>query len=328
MKGIGGIFSWVIIGVAVLAVIASIAVIVVSSSESSERIEKSRRRYLKYERMLRDAREEAKRLAQLEVEKSIRRQKCDPEKPRRKVPLAAVRTPGGLEKLLQRSESSGRYERTPMPTGEMTVEDLDIVEVAQEASDDRDFETVRDVADAALKSQDPRVRFRAVETLGSFGEVALPYLADFLRDDHPEVANLAADRFDLGVQDLRYESERVAVAKLGMMSINDEDRLRGMAAALRMSNDQLAIISALADVIMDGSRKQREAAKEAYELETGEAWVDLDTADKWLQENYEPPPDTDPEEDEPDAPEEEEEDDGSGADEFDDTNEEEQGEYA
>lgn len=328
MKGKIGIFSWLIIGVAILVVIASLAVVVVSSSNSKERIERSRRRYLKHERMLKDAREEAKRLAQLEVKKSIQRQKRDSEKPQRKASSVPVRAPGGLEKLLQRSEGSGRYERTPMPTGEMTAEDLDIVEVAQEASDERDFETVKDVADAALKSKDPRVRFRAVETLGSFGEVALPYLADFLRDDHPEVANLAADRFDLGVQDLRYEAERVAVAKLGMMSINDEDRLRGMAAALRMSNDQLSIISALADVIMDGNRNQREAAKEAYELETGEAWVDLDTADRWLQENYEPPPNTDPEEDEPDAPEEpDEEDDGSGEEEFDDTNEEEQGEY-
>lgn len=336
MKGKCGIFSWVIIGMAVLAVIASIAVIVVSSSESGERIEKSRRRYLKYERMLKDAREEAKRLAQLEVEKSIRKQ--SEKRSRQSVKKAerfVVREPSGIEKLLGRGKSDRRYSSDPFPTEEMNETDQEIVDVAQEASDARDFETVKDVADAALKSKDPRARLRAVETLGSFGEKALPQLADFLLDKHSEVANLAADRFELGAQDLKYESERVAIAKLGMMSINDEDRLRSMAATLRMSNDRLAIISALSDVILDGNKAQRAAAKEAYELETGEEWVDLDAADRWLQENYEPvPPEEPDEEDEPepeeseDDPESEDEegDDGSGEEEFDDTNEEEQGE--
>lgn len=320
-----------IIGMAVLAVIASLVLIVVSSSESSERIEKSRRRYLKYERMLKDAREEAKRLAQQEVEKSIRKQAEDRSRqPVKKARRFVVREPSGIEKLLGRGKSDRRYSSDPFPTEEMNETDQEIVDVAQEASDARDFETVKDVADAALKSNDPRVRLRAVETLGSFGEKALPQLADFLLDKHSEVANLAADRFELGAQDLKYESERVAIAKLGMMSINDEDRLRSMAATLRMSNDRLAIIAALSDVILDGNKAQRAAAKEAYELETGEPWADLDAADKWLQENYEPvPPEEPDEEDEPepeDEPEEEEDDDGSGEEEFDDTNEEEQGE--
>lgn len=329
MKGKGGIFSWVIIGVAVLAVVASLVLIVVSSSESSERIEKSRRRYLKYERMLKDAREEAKRLAQLEVEKSIRKQAEDRSRqPVKKAKRIVVRESSGIEKLLGRGKSDRRYSSDPFPTDEMTETDQEIVDVAQEASDARDFETVKDVADAALKSNDPRARLRAVETLGSFGEKALPQLADFLLDKHSEVANLAADCFELGAQDLKYESERVAIAKLGMMSITDEDRLRSMAATLRMSNDRLAIISALSDVILDGNKAQRAAAMEAYELETGEEWVDLDAADKWLQENYEPvPPEEPDEEDEPEeASEEEEDDDGSEEEEFDDTNEEEQGE--
>lgn len=331
MKGESGIFSWVIIGMAVLAVIASIALIAVSSSESSERIEKSRRRYLKYERMLKDAREEAKRLAQLEVEKSIRKQAEDRSRqPVKKAKRFVVREPSGIEKLLGRGKSDRRYSSDPFPTEEMNETDQEIVDVAQEASDARDFETVKDVADAALKSNDPRARLRAVETLGSFGEKALPQLADFLLDKHSEVANLAANCFELGVQDLKYESERVAITKLGMLSINDEDQLRSMAATLRMSNDRLAIIAALSDVILDGNKAQRAAAKEAYELETGEEWVDLDAADKWLQENYEPvPPEEPDEEDEPepeDEPEEEEDDDGSGEEEFDDTNEEEQGE--
>ena len=329
MKGKGGIFSWVIIGVAVLAVVASLVLIVVSSSESSERIEKSRRRYLKYERMLKDAREEAKRLAQLEVEKSIRKQAEDMSRqPVKKAKRIVVRESSGIEKLLGRGKSDRQYSSDPFPTDEMTETDQEIVDVAQEASDARDFETVKDVADAALKSNDPRARLRAVETLGSFGEKALPQLADFLLDKHSEVANLAADCFELGAQDLKYESERVAIAKLGMLSINDEDRLRSMAATLRMSNDRLAIIAALSDVILDGNKAQCAAAKEAYELETGEPWTDLDAADKWLQENYEPvPPEEPDEEDEPEeASEEEEDDDGSEEEEFDDTNEEEQGE--
>ena len=327
MKGSSGIFSWLIVGVAVLVVIASIAFVMVSSSESSERIEKSRRRYLKYERKLKDAREEAKRLAQLEVEKSIRKQKgARPRKPLKEVRRFVVREQSGIEKLLGRGKGDRRYSSDPFPTEEMNETDQEIVDVAQEASDARDFETVKDVADAALKSNDPRARLRAVETLGSFGEKALPQLADFLLDKHSEVANLAADCFELGAQDLKYESERVAIAKLGMLSINDEDRLRSMAATLRMSNDRLAIISALSDVILDGNKAQRAAAKEAYELETGEEWVDLDAADKWLQENYEPVPPEEPDEEDEPEPEEDKDGDASEEEKSDETNEEGQGE--
>lgn len=329
MKGKVGIFSWLGVGVAILVVIASLVVIVVSSSQSGERIEKSRRRYLKYERMLKDAREEAKRLAQQEVEKSIRKQTEERlRQPGKKAKRFVVREPSGIEKLLGRGKSDKRYSSEAFPTEEMNGTDREIVDVAQEASDERDFATVRDVADAALKSKDPRVRLRAVETLGSFGEKALPQLADFLLDAHSEVANLAADRFELGAQDLKYESERVAIAKLGMMSITDEDRLRSMAATLRMSNDRLAIISALSDVILDGNKAQRAAAKEAYELETGEPWVDLDAADKWLQENYEPvPPEEPDEEDEAEEDVQDETDEEESVDEeLDNTDENEYGE--
>ena len=330
MRGKVGFFPLTIVGVALLVIATSVVFAVRSSVESGRKIEKSRLRYLKSERFLENAREEAKRLAQLEVEKSIRRQKKDlPEKAPEKRPRRFVAPePSGFEKLLGRGTSDRRYSCDPFPTGEMTETDQEIVDVAQEASDMRDFETVKDVADAALKSEDPRARLRAVETLGSFGEIALPYLADFLLDGHSEVANMAADRFELGAQDLRYESERVAIAKLGMMSISDEDRLRSMAATLRMSNDRLAIIAALSDVILDGNKAQRAAAKEAYELETGEEWVDLDAADKWLQENYEPVPPEEP--DEEDGPEEDVQDemdeDESEYEELDNTDENEYGE--
>ena len=330
MRGKVGFFPLTIVGVALLVIAASVVFAVRSSVVSGRKIEKSRLRYLKSERFLANAREEAKRLAQLEVEKSIRRQKKDlPEKASEGKPRRFVAPePSGFEKLLGRGASDRRYSSDPFPTGEMKEADQEIVDVAQEASDMRDFETVKDVADAALKSEDPRARLRAVETLGSFGEIALPYLADFLLDGHSEVANLAADRFEMGTHELKYESERVAIAKLGMMSISDEDRLRSMAGALRMSNDRLAIISALSDVILDGNKAQRAAAKEAYELETGEPWVDLETADKWLQENYEPvPPEEPDEEDEPEEDAEEDESEGSEDVESESASEYEQGEY-
>lgn len=320
MKKRSRVFSWLLRCVALLVILGSIAVVVLSNTDSGVRIEQLRRRVKAAEEAFNNARARAKRLAEIEVAKSLspKKVKKSARVTVRRVSLA-VRRRCGFESLGGGGGDNRRYDKTPMPKGELQADDQEVMDVAQEAIDEGDFATVKDVAEVALQSKDPRVRMRAVETLGNFGEVALPQLSDFLLDPHPEVANLAADRYELGAQDLKRESERVAIAKLGMLSISDEDRLRSMAATLRMANDRWAILSALTDVILDGNRAQSEAAKEAYELETGEAWVDLDTADKWLEENCEPiPPDEDDEDEDESDPEsdaDEESEDDAAADE-------------
>ena len=177
-----------------------------------------------------------------------------------------------------------------MPDGPFSAADEEIAEVADEAVSDKDFETAQDVAAEALKSSDARVRVQAVETLMGFGEPALPELAGFLNDPNHEVAVLAADRFELAVQEIEDETERVAVAKLGVLSIDDPDELLAMMGTLRMSTDETAVLTALSDIIRDGSAAQAKVAREAYREETGDEWTTPEAVRAWLIENDYPVP--------------------------------------
>ena len=177
-----------------------------------------------------------------------------------------------------------------LPEGPLSAEDEEIVEVADEAVSDKDLETAQDVAAEALKSSDARVRVQAVETLMGFGEPALPELAGFLNDPNHEVAVLAADRFELAVQEIEDETERVAVAKLGVLSIDDPDELLAMMGTLRMSTDATAVLTALSDIIRDGSAAQAKVAREAYREETGDEWTTPEAVRAWLIENDYPVP--------------------------------------
>ena len=277
-----------------------------------QKIQKSRGRYLVAQERIERARELAQQEARAEVAKHGKKATVEQKQKANKVKESKRKNLKGPRRFFasmrQRSFSrSGKP--TDFPDREFTEEEREILEVADEAVSDADLETAKDLAAEALKSEDPRIRLRAVEALTEFGEAGLPEMADFLTDRHEEVANLAADRFELGVQEIEDDSERVAVAKLGLLTVDDEDKLSSLAGTLRMATDSKLVISALADVIRDGSKAQAEAAKEAYQEETGEEWKGVEAADKWLQENYEPP---EPEEtEEPEVPEDDDNSDDS-----------------
>lgn len=290
-------FKNVVMALAILFLAATIGYVCLDSVRTEKRVASIERRYLRTRERMENARALAKEQARLEIlkhVKQVRRDEAGRSKNARKaqspkrLPMAPNVT---AEALARRSRELARegYKAPKLPTGEFSGDEREIMDVADEVVSDHDFETAQEVAEAALKSEDPRVRLRAVEVLTEFGEMGLPELADFLSDSHPDVANLAADRFELAVQEIESESEQVAVAKLGMLSINDEDQLRSMAGMLTQSSDALQVISALADIILDGTSAQVAAAKEAYESETGEEWQGVDAAEQWLRENYEPP---------------------------------------
>ena len=251
-----------------------------------------------------NARERAKELARKAVAKSGKSATIEQKKKARAVLREKQKKLKGPARFMldarrvrHRRPSASSGKPTEMPEGTFTAEEAEILDVADIAVSEEEMATAQDVASEALKAKDPRVRLRAVEMLSRFGEAGLPELADFLKDPHEEVANLAADNFDLGVQEIEDPAEQVAIAKLGMLSLDDEDKLRSMAATLTMSTDSREVILALSDVIRDGSAAQAAAAKEAYQNETGEEWKDKKTAEKWLKENYTPPEPEEPAED-------------------------------
>lgn len=305
----------VILALAGLFIIGALGYAVYSMVGSHARIEKSQYRYLVARERLENAREIAKQQARAEVAKHGK--KATAERLHQAAVIKARRRPKvhPLDRLLgppRDRATAVKGKPTEFPEGRFTAAEQEILDVADVAVDEHDLETAQDVAAEALKSSDARVRLRAVEMLTEFGEAGLPELADFLKDRHGEVANLAADRFELGVQEIEDDGERVAVAKLGVLTVDDPDKLASMMGTLTMATDQLQIISALADIIRDGSPAQIKAAKEAYESETGEEWTGIEAADQWLQENYEPPEPEEPEADELDEGSDEENDEDNG----------------
>jgi len=226
-----------------------------------------------------------KREKELEKEKgaeAVRQQKILAQK-RREATYHRFLGGGGFKLTAQYAEASR------MPKGDPTAEDQEIIDVAGELLTETDLETAADVAEAALKSEDPRVRIAAVEMLSAMGDVGLADIGEFLTDSHPEVANLAAERWELGVQDIVNDAERTALVKVGLLAITDEDQLRSMVGTLEMTSDELLIIQTVADGMRDGRKVQCDAVKVAYENLTGEPWKDEKAAEAWLKENYTPP---------------------------------------
>ena len=288
----------VVLSVVCVFIVGALGYAVYSTMTTQSRIERMRYRYL----VERDRQENARQVALRQAREEVRKhgKKATPEELKKATAVKARHRPkiDPLGKFL--GSAKGRAtavmgKPTEMPERPLTAAEQEILDVADEAVDEKDLETAQDVATDALKSKDPRVRLRAVEMLTEFGEAGLPELADFLKDPHGEVANLAADRFELGAQEVENDAERVAIAKLGVLSVDDPDKIESMVGTLTMATDSLQIVSALADIILDGTPAQARAAKEAYESETGEEWSGLEAADRWLQENYDPP---EPEEDE------------------------------
>jgi len=234
------------------------------------------------EKMRDELRKREKELAREEGEEAVLKRKAQAERRR-----AVVR-----RRLFGSSAahvSAAYMKASEMPTGEPTEEDQEIIDLAGESASEVDLDTAAEVAEAALKSQDPRARIAAVEMLSALGEVGLVDIGEFLTDKHPEVANLAADRWELGVQNVMDDAERTALVKVGLLAITDEDQLRSMVGTLMLTTDELLVIRTVTDVMRDGERVQREAVKSAYESVTGEPWKDEKTAEAWLQANYTPP---------------------------------------
>lgn len=165
-----------------------------------------------------------------------------------------------------------------------------------EAMLEGDVEIVGEVADEMANNPNPVMRRNAVEAISWFGEDGLPELAQYMTDPDPTVAELARERWSVGISELESDKEKVSLSKLAILSVNDEDAISDYMSDLSMANDDLEIMQALVDIIDEGSPLAVKAAKEQYESMTSEEWKGFDFAEAWLQENYERPEPEDPEE--------------------------------
>ena len=159
---------------------------------------------------------------------------------------------------------------------------------AREAIDNDDLESARALAAEAAASKNDELREMAVEALSWFGKDAMVELMQFMADANEEVAGAAKDGWMSGLQEIDDEGEKAGVIEATMKGINDGEMLEDIANEL-IGIDDLAAIQVLADVIEDGGNSAAvKAAKETYNTITGEDWSNIDKAEAWLQENYEP----------------------------------------
>ncbi len=132
-----------------------------------------------------------------------------------------------------------------MPTGDPTEQDQEIIDLAGESASEEDLETAAEVTGAALQSKDPRARLAAVEMLSALGRVGISDLCEFLTDEHPEVANLAADRYELEVQNVVNDADRTELVKQAYDSFSGllPDMTYRVLSAPSLANDPNARIT-------------------------------------------------------------------------------------
>ena len=166
--------------------------------------------------------------------------------------------------------------------------DQALMRQAREAIDNDDLESARALAAEAAASNNDELREMAVEALSWFGKDAMVELMQFMADANEEVAEEAKSGWMSGLQEIDDEGEKAGVIEATMKCINDGEMLEDIANEL-IGIDDLAAIQVLADIIEEGGNDAAvKAAKETYNTITGEDWSDVDKAEAWLQENYEP----------------------------------------
>lgn len=170
-----------------------------------------------------------------------------------------------------------------------TPEEKKLAADIEKALDEEDFELAKKCAPLALKCKDTEIRQSMVDTLGWFGEKAIPELTPFIADPDEDVAESAMNEWDSTVSSIEDDGEKIGMTEMAMQVISDEDALESISGNYIGVDEKLAVESLLRVIEGGGSVKGIDKAKETYEFVTGEEFVDRAAAEKWIAEEYEPP---------------------------------------
>ena len=184
--------------------------------------------------------------------------------------------------------------------------DKEIAVAIDKAFDDDDFKGVAAAAQRALSCTNSEVRMNAVEALGWFGEKALPELTLWMSDKDEEVAQEAMNQWSSALGEVEKPEDRFSIAATALNTLADADALETIGFELSSTASELIdgeddedkakeyrtqVVETLADIILNGQAKNQAAAKEAYSDITGNDWISVEEAEKYLKDpdNYEPP---------------------------------------
>ena len=186
--------------------------------------------------------------------------------------------------------------------------DKRLSDAIQDALEEEDLSAVVAAAEKALKSPNPDVRRDAVDALGWFGEKALAELTIWMADADEDVAQAAMDHWEEGVSELEDANERLQTSLFALNTLTDKDALTMIGGQFanaatelideeddetRASQKRTEVVQVLVDMIEGGKPAHAEAAREIYEDVTGNKWISVEEAEKYLRDpdNYEEPDD-------------------------------------
>lgn len=223
-----------------------------------------------------DAPPSPKASAAKEPSKLARRQIPDAVRPRAKQPVAERK----VERVRRRFAD---------PTESFSKKDRALYNAVQDALDAEDYERTRTAAEEACRSANPAVRLQAVDALSWFGEKALADLTPLMADKNEDVAQAAANAWEMALVDVEDNAFKFMASQMAMKAIRDSQTLvsigaQFVATATEMidsATDEKAAkavreqaVQTLSEIIRDADPKslRADAAKDLYEDLTGREW--------------------------------------------------------
>ena len=184
-----------------------------------------------------------------------------------------------------------------------------LCEAVQEALDAEDFKKTIDAVSQSMLSKNPEVRSHAVEALGWFGAEALPELTTLMGDPDEDVAQSAINAWESGISEIDDAKVRFKVAGMALRALSGEDALQSIGSQYSIAATELIdsaeseeaaldmrvmVIQAVVDMIDSANKRLSDLGCELYEDITGNEWLNVTEAEKYLNDpdNYEPPEET------------------------------------
>ena len=159
----------------------------------------------------------------------------------------------------------------------------------EKALDEEDMELAFSCVDEARSCAVTEIRQAMVDTLGWFGEKALPELTPFLADSDEDVRESAMNEWTMALSSIEDDGVKIGIVELAMGVLRDEDDLESISSEYIGVDEKLAVESLVRIITSGTSPAGVEKAKETYEFVTGDEWAGVEEAVRWIAEEYEPP---------------------------------------
>lgn len=172
---------------------------------------------------------------------------------------------------------------------ELSPENRKLADTIEELLDKEDLKALCALSSRVMASDSAEVRQAMVDALGWFGVKALPELTPYLADADEDVRESAMNEWSMAISEIEDEAEKLGIAELAMNVLTDEDGLEEISGEYIGVDEKLAVESLLRIIEAGGSAEGIAKAKETYEFVTGDAFVDRESAERWIAEEYEPP---------------------------------------